>query len=214
MRRPSKTALLISIAMVAVLIVLTVRRVCGPARRVSTAELLETARTGDLILFRNETRPWYYLAALPMTHIGVVIRYGGKPFILEMHQLDDAPPGYPNLDGPHVYPLEARIAESFNGGPWRLFHAPYKGPAPTADVAWAFPPEYIPYNYNYIKDELRCHALARIPRVSLDKMHCANYASLVLKKLGIAPPDSRIDCVVPMDVLNFARYGALQRVVR
>jgi hypothetical protein len=213
MRRPSKTALLISILIV-VAVILAVRLACGPVRRVSTAKLLETARTGDLIMFRNTTHPWYYLAALPMTHIGVVIRYGGKPFVLEMHQFNDAPPGYPNLDGPHIYPLEVRIAESFNGGQWRLFYAPYLGPASTADVAWAFPPEYVPYKYDFIKDELRCHALARIPRVSTEKMHCANYAAMVLKKLGVAPPDARIDCVAPMEVMQLASYGTLQRVVR
>ncbi len=196
---------------VVILYVLRCRRFAG----VSSAELLRTARTGDLVLFRNERRPWYYLAALPITHIGVVIRRGGQPWVLEMHQVGDAPPGYDaKADGPHVYPLEARIAESLNGGRWRLFHAPYLGPEVTADTAWAFPPAYVPYNYAYIKDELRCHALGRIPRISMDTMHCGHYAAWALQRLGIAPADRRIDCIVPLDALKFGSYGKIQRVVK
>lgn len=189
---------------------------CQRFAGVSAASLLQTARTGDLLLFRNERRPWYYLAALPITHIGVVIRGpGGRPWVLEMHQVGDAPPGYdPKADGPHVYPLEARIAESLNGGRWRLFHAPYLGPEVVADTSWAFPPAYIPYNYNYIKDELRCHVLGRIPRISMEKMHCGNYAAHALQRLGIAPPEKRIDCIVPLDALKFGAYGAIQRVTK
>ena len=199
------------VIIVTTLYALRCRRFAG----VSAASLMQTARTGDLLLFRNERRPWYYLAALPVTHIGVIIRMGGRPWVLEMHQVGDAPPGYdPKADGPHVYPLEARIAESMNDGRWHLFHAPYLGPAVTADTSWAFPPSYVPYNYNYITDELRCHALGRLPRISMATMHCGNYAAWTLQRLGIAPSEKRIDCIVPLDVLKMARYGAIQRVTK
>lgn len=191
---------------------------CKHVSRTPASRILETAQTGDILYFRNRRRPWHYLAVVPMTHIGVILRHGGRPYVLEMHQFKDAPPGYPDLDGPHVYPLEVRLKESLSGdGVWDLFYSRYRGTpvGPGVDLAsWAFPPAYVPYNYSYIRDEILCHALLRIPRVNTsNKMHCANYAAWVLKKLGIVPEKARLDCVFPLDVRELAPYGPLEKIV-
>ncbi len=199
-----------------ILIIITWRASCQTLPRVSAPTLLETAQTGDLLYFRSRRRAWYYLAVVPMTHIGVILRHKGRPYVLEMHQFNDAPPGYPNLDGPHVYPLDVRLNEAlYQDGDWDLFYSRYRGPPVlNIDLTWAFPPAYVPYNYSYIRNEITCHALLKIPRVNTSqKMHCANYAAWVVKKLGIVPPQARIDCVFPLDVRELGPYGQLEKVV-
>lgn len=191
---------------------------CKKVARIKASTFLQTAQTGDLLYFRSRKRPWYFKAVAPMTHIGVVLRYGDRPFVLEMHQVNDAPPGYPNDDGPHVYPLEVRVTEALyqEGGDWDVFHSKYRGPpvAPTVDLSWAFPPAYIPYNYSYIADELSCHAALKMRRVDTSqKMHCGNYAAWALKKLGILPSTTRIDCLFPLEVKNLAPYDPLLKIV-
>jgi hypothetical protein len=44
-------------------------------------------------------------------------------------------------------------------------------------------------------------------------MHCANYAAWVVKKLGIAPPKTRIDCMFPLDVRELAPYDPIEKIV-
>ena len=186
---------------------------CQKVDTIPMSTLLQTARTGDLLYFRSRRRPWYYKAVVPMTHIGVIFRRNGHPYVLEMHQFKDAPPGYPDEDGPHIYPLKVRLDQSFANGPWDLFYSRYRGPPVVTDISWAFSPAYVPYNYSYIKNEVVCHTLFRIPHVNTStKMHCANYAGWVLKKLGILSPHVRIDCVFPLSVRELAAYDDLHRI--
>jgi hypothetical protein len=144
-----------------------------------------------------------------MTHVGVIVRYGGRPFILEQHQFGDAPPGYPDEDGPHFYPLEVRLATKR----WALYYAKYEGPPVTTDLSWATKPVYVPYNYSYIKNEAMCHALFKIPRVNTSqKMHCGNYAAWALKKMGVLSPKVRHDCLTPLVVKSLGPYADLQKI--
>lgn len=180
---------------------------CRPLPTISADAVLAHAKTGDVIFFRNIHKPWYYLTAVPMTHLGVVLVPPGSstPYILEMHQFRDAPTGYPDVDGPRVYPLEARLREATKPDRrWDLFYAPLRKPLSHAPgMQWAFPaPAYVPYDYDYIRHEAACHFVPFHGRVDVvpGKMHCANYAAMVLRRLGIADPATRIDCITPMDV--------------
>lgn len=192
---------------------------CRPVQTVSGSEILRRAKTGDVVLFRSVSRPWYYVAIAPMTHVGVVIVRAGVPYILEMHQYKDAPPGYPDVDGPRLYPLSVRIQEATQGkGRWTLFYAALQRRLPVnRDVSWAFPPAYIPYDYEYLRKELVCHMgglRSRVPSVPV-KMHCGNYAAWVLRTLGISDPETRIDCLGPLDVLtNGTATGTFAPLVR
>jgi hypothetical protein len=194
------------------------------ATTVSAKDVLAHATTGDVVLFRSNRRPWWYLAVVPMTHVGVVIKPPGSatPYILEMHQLGDGPDGFPNVDGPRVYPLEARLRDAARPNRrWELFYAPLQKPLPHAPgLEWAFPtPPYIPYDYDYVRHEAVCHFVPFRRRVDTvpEKMHCANYAASVLRRFGIADPTTPIDCITPVDVIGRGvppgTYGPVAAIV-
>ena len=93
----------------------------------------------------------------------------------------------------------------------------YTGKLAPQTLQWAFPPAYVPYDYEYIRKEAMCHLNPLNNRVDVSqKMHCGNYAAWVLQKLGIIPPSARLDCVTPLDVLSRVPgmnvYAPLQRI--
>lgn len=189
------------------------------ASSVTTEHILAHAKTGDILYFRSQRRPFIYLLAVPLTHIGIIVVHEGRKYVIEMHQKGDAPPGYnPKADGPHTYPLKSRLNEFKGPNPrWLLYWCPTLTQPREADVSWAFPPRYIPYNYDYQKQELVCRMFpwTRPERGEImDSMHCANYAVYVLKKLGIVPATASMDCKTPPEVRNLGKFGPILKIAK
>ena len=196
--------------------------------RASAAEVLRRARTGDLVYFRNFRTSGLYLWPVPLTHVGVVVVHAdGTPHVVEMHQVGDAPRGYDAAaDGPHTYPLASRLRDAERADArWMLYWCPLTGPAPAAaadaDAGAAFFPDppYVAYNYAYWQDEIACHLRSLWPvrrrrrQQEMERMHCGNYAVYVLRRLGVLPAETPLDCVLPSSIMAMSgRHGVLHRI--
>jgi len=184
-------------------IILTSHPELPSSQSLTPAQVLATCDTGDLLFFTNKKAATWFKAANPITHISVIVRdASGRPLSVETHADVDGPPNYEG-DGINAYPLEVRLAQ--NGITTDLHLVKMTGPRVAdnlADALLASLPslraQYM-YRYTYIRDEVMCRATFGGYDVSKE-MHCANFASLVLQKLGIAHLGQRLDCVRPLDV--------------
>ncbi len=167
------------------------------------AQVLALCDTGDLLFFVNKKAKNWFLAANPVTHLSVIVRNSsGQPLSIETHAAEDGPPGT-DRDGINAYPLEVRLAQ--DGVNTELHLVKMTGPRVVEwkiDELLASLPalrEKFAYKYTYIHDEVTCRVTFGKNDIS-QNMHCANFASLILQKLGIARLDQRTDCIRPVDV--------------
>ena len=190
---------------------------------VTAQQVMESGNSGDLLFFVSKTASPWYLLVNPITHISVIVRdKSGKPLSVETHAAEDAPPNFAG-DGIHAYPLEARLSQRDMSTGWDMYLVRMNGPRVSAErsseLLSALPAlrKQYAYKYTFKGDELRCRATFGRDNVS-KTMHCANFASLVLQKLGVARPDQRIDCTRPLDVawlllLDGRAYSAKSPIV-
>jgi len=171
----------------------------GPA--VSAREVLDTARTGDILLFRSKTAGKSLLLVNPYTHIATVVRNSsGEAYAVEIHAAGDGPTGK-EPEGVHAYPLLERVR--YNGVKTDLFLVRLNhtcAPA-VSDALLDSLPLDMRYNTDYIKDEVKCHFAFTSPDITA-RMHCANFASYMLQALGIANAEQCIQCTRPIDVVS------------
>lgn len=160
---------------------------------VSAEDVMRSARTGDVLLYRSRTASRSFLVLNPYTHVSTIVRHKGRAFSVEIHAAGDGPTGLEG-EGVYAYPLEQRLAT--NGQRTDLFLVRRQGPDIDAS-SLALP--VVPYNTSYVRDEATCHFLGISPDIS-KKMHCANFASFVLRELGIAR--AAASCVRPIDVVS------------
>jgi hypothetical protein len=176
-------------------------RPAAPA--MTQAEVLAQCDTGDLLFFIYKKAPKWFLSASPITHLSVIVRdSSGRPLSVETHAANGGPDGT-TRDGINAWPLEGRLVQ--DGVSRDLFLVKMIGPRVEEykiDNLLASLPalrEKIKYNYKYVQDEVTCRMTFGKSDISRS-MHCANFASYVLQKLGIARLDQRTDCIRPVDV--------------
>lgn len=169
-------------------------------------DILDTAQTGDVLLFIATDYGLPYTAVNPYSHIAVIVRTtDGRAWTVEAHN-DDSGPGNRYPRGIAVYPLDQRAAPTAATTPYfvRLLGNECSRPAidhPTLVERVRQWNKDIEYNKNYKVTEAMCHFLGIRPDAT-KKMHCANFASMLLRHLCIAAPTASFDCIRPIDVVS------------
>ena len=198
-----RTAMLAAIIVAAyVCAVMSKTELPASADWISTADVMRTARTGDILLFRSKKASRFFLTLNPYTHISTIVRRpDGAAYSVEIHADGDGPMGS-EPQGSYAYPLQHRLRST--GLSTDAFLVRRRGPqidaAVASDVVDAALALDVRYNTAYIRDEALCHFLGISLNDTAAKMHCANFASWVLTRAGIATGAAA--CIRPIDVVS------------
>ena len=174
---------------------------------INPTDLLATAKTGDILLFVATDYHAMFHLINPYSHIAVIVRTtDGDSYVVEAHN-DDSGPGNRYPKGIFMYPLKERATPTAFTTPYFVrLQRPIGDREPHIDRdalarqvnKWNVG---IEYNKSYKMDEALCHFLGIRPNIK-KKMHCANFAAMLLHHLGIASSNAVYDCIRPIDVVS------------
>jgi hypothetical protein len=165
------------------------------APHVSFERVLSHCLTGDIILFRYHTTNTAHTLVTPFSHIALVLRVDGVPFLLESHQKGDTKHMNVTTGGVHVYSMEGRIS-MYQGD---VFYMPlsrqFRNPkqcAKRANTILNRIKDYyeIPFVENYISYFVK--NLVKPPDPKMNGMFCSEFLCSVFKDMKFVP--QRIDC--------------------
>lgn len=195
-------ALLGVLACVAVYLYRTWWKVRG-LPRVCLDEL--TLRTGDLLLFISSSASPVTQLISVFTHVGMVVERGGAQYILETHEQGDAARLGVFTGGVHLHPLRARVL-AYEGRVCALRLRP--GAAPDELNLWRHLPSLsdIPFHSRYRSHYAGC-CVAKSGCGRRAGMFCSEFVGLLLKLLGLLPPETPLQCLTPESFVSLSMYA-------
>jgi hypothetical protein len=181
----------------------------------------ESAKTGDLILFRWHSVDIFHEMISPFTHVGMVVELNHQKYILETHSPGDTlHMGY-ETGGVHLYPLKQRIS-MYKGSNFLLkLNKNYNISIDENMIVQYYSiPFYDKYRQHYTEYCLPkkiCNEC--ISSKKLESMFCSQFIGFLLQETGILDKNVNIDCLIPNDFItiqnkNGKLYNELYKITK
>ena len=210
MQRCSRTLAAIVVAFFCCVFLLAVPRIgCGMRRRhmlrnaphLSLAGYAAVAKSGDVLLFRNNYAPLVFDVTSPFSHVGIVIRHPttDELFIFETHDTGDAHAIGVDTGGVHLHPFDARL-RTYEGKLWVSRLNKPVPPAKVLEVLSDASLRDVPFDSKVFQKQFECFLWPIKSEPTQMKMYCTQFAVHVLQRLGIVSQSAQKWCASPMDV--------------
>ena len=167
---------------------------------ISIGDVLQHAKTGDLIYFRWRGVDILHSVVSYFTHIGMILRdpITDEVFILETHREGDTDHmGFYNFKGMNTYSLKDRI-ENYKGD---LYYGKLRVEVEDIDTKvkeCMKECQSIPYDDNHRNHFINtCMLCMPTERRESDTMFCSEFVGYKLRYLKLIPDSAQISCFTP-----------------